>query len=59
MPEREKRKIPSRLAATKRDGFSFAEGAEFTGAALDGCAGDLVGESGGASAGADRIRKNM
>src|SRR5882762_10104297 len=50
--EGEDAKSTADLGAAKGDGFGFAEGAQFAGAALRDAAGDFVGKSGGFGAGA-------
>ncbi len=47
------------LGAAEGGGFSFAEGAEFAGAALDGGGGDLVGGLGGFGAGAGGVGEDV
>src|SRR2546430_13665538 len=57
--EGEDAKAPPDLRLAERDGFAFAESAQFAGAALDDRAGNVVRERSSLGAGALRIRKNV
>ena len=57
MAQSEAERVRGRIASDEIRGFFFAEGAQFAGASFDGGGGHLIGQRGGASAGARRSKK--